>query len=468
MNKYKIQKIQSYLNRYGVKKLWRKARERKAWLEDYNSVRELEKATKEELDAERSHKFERQPVISIIMPAYNTPEDALLQTLESVKKQTYTRWQLCIADGGTNKISGIVEKFFSGDDRIRYISLEKNMGISDNSNEALKLATGDYAAFLDHDDILEPNALYEVVKKIVECNADMVYTDEDKVSEALDYYFKPYRKTDYNKMLLLSNNYICHFCVISQKIIEMTGGFRKEYDGAQDYDLFLRCIERAGRIEHVDKILYHWRTSTDSTSDNPFNKEYAFLAGKRAIEDYLDRNGLGYGSTVCEMDDPGYFYIDYTADESFKAAIVYKEDYESGADIIAQYGEDITHYLLLGHNMEVSEEWQHNLMGKAVLTQADIIVPKQIKKNKFVYGGISSCGKLKTPSMADCPKWYKGQFNLAVTDREVCQVPSNGILVTAQSLESVMKEKGEWLYNNEGFCNGMKMIYAPEEILIIR
>lgn len=192
------------------------------------------------------------------MPVYNVEHEAFKTTLESVLAQTYGNWELCVADGGENKVDAVIDEVMGDDARIRYVSLEANLGISGNSNQALDVASGEYVAFLDHDDILEPDALYEAANRIVNYGADMVYTDEDKVSPDLKRYFKPYRKPDYNKTLLLSNNYICHFCVINRKIVTEAGGFRSEYDGAQDYDLFLRCVDKCKVIEHVDKILYHW------------------------------------------------------------------------------------------------------------------------------------------------------------------------------------------------------------------
>ena len=242
-------------------------------VEDLNNIRKNEVATAEILEHQQNTMFKDAPVISIIMPAYNTPPQSLRQTLLSVKKQSYSKWELCISDGGNISVKPVIDEIFGDDERIKYKKLKDNLGISGNSNEALAIATGDFVAFLDHDDILEPDVLYEVASVIMNTGADMVYTDEDKVSENLENYFRLYRKPDYKKELLLSNNYICHFCAISRSRIDITGGFRSEYDGAQDYDLFLRCTEYATGIQHINKVLYHWRVSTESTSDNPFNKE---------------------------------------------------------------------------------------------------------------------------------------------------------------------------------------------------
>lgn len=458
MKAYKLQKVSSYLKHYGIKKLIRKVMERKADKFDYNNERLNEIIDEKEISIQKQVSFDYEPVISIIMPAFNTPDKSLIQTLTSVKSQTYEKWELCIADGGNIPVKETVEKIFLQDNRIKYKKLEKNMGISGNSNEALALATGDYIAFLDHDDILEPDALFEVVKVISEEKADMVYTDEDKVSEDLDNYFRPYRKPDFNKSLILSNNYICHFCAISKEIINATGGFRHEFDGAQDYDLFLRCIEKANKIEHVCKVLYHWRVSTESTSDNPFNKEYAFLAGKRAIEDYLSRNGLSKVAIVKELEDPGYFRIEYTGEINHNIKVIpFDKICEEDDNNMADY------YLILNDNMQISADWKKQLVGTLLLANADIAVPKQIKKSRYVYNGIAKRGKGYTQSLKGKPVWYRGKFNIGITNLDVNTAPTSGILVNAKSLKYLLTFTEGNIKDSK-----LKIVYAPNTVLRIK
>ena len=458
MKAYKLQKARAYLKRYGVKKLLYKVMERRNTDSDYNEKRKKEAATTQELEWQSRQKFDNAPVISILMPAYNTPEQSLKETLLSVKKQSYSNWELCVSDGGNISVKPVIDEIFGDDIRIKYKKLDRNLGISGNSNEALELATGDFISFLDHDDILEPDVLYEVASAIVNKGADMVYTDEDKVSENLENYFRPYRKPDYNRTLLLSNNYICHFCAISRSIIEKTGGFRSEYDGAQDYDLFLRCVEYATKIEHVDKILYHWRVSTESTSDNPFNKEYAFKAGKRAIEDYLRRNGIDENTQVIELDDPGYFRIEYKWEKNVSMQILKTKEELIQAD----------YYFLADDNMEIPKNPEKYLVGTALLTGADIVVPKIIKNRKYEYNGIAKRADKTTRNLKGCPMWYKGDFNLGITSIDVCQVPSRGILVSRELITKVLEHDDTTIDNREGVFKGVSMVYAPAALLKIK
>src|SRR5699024_2300838 len=194
------------------------------------------------------------------------------------------------------------------DPRIRWKKLEENKGIAENTNEALAMTEGEYIGLLDHDDLLAPDALYEVAKVLEkEPETEVLYTDEDKVrGEDLEH-FQPHLKPDFSPDLLRSNNYICHFFVVKRSILEKTGGFRREYDGAQDYDFIFRCTEQAGKIRHIPEVLYHWRTHEASTADNPESKLYAFEAGKRAIEANLKRSGLV--GTVTHTKDYGFYRV---------------------------------------------------------------------------------------------------------------------------------------------------------------
>lgn len=445
MGTYGLKKVSAYLKRYGFKKLFRKAMERYSNKSDYDNLRLNEVATEAELFRQGQQRFVIEPVISIIMPAFNTPEESLVQTLTSVQKQSYTKWELCIADGGEHLVEDIVKKVFGNDLRIKYKALQENKGISGNSNAGIELAEGEYIAFLDHDDILEPDVLYEVVQKI-NCGAEMIYTDEDKVNEELTNYFRPFRKPDFNKTLFLSNNYICHFCVIKKSIIDKIGGFRSEYDGAQDYDLFLRCIEQTDRIEHVCKILYHWRISDSSTSDNPFNKEYAFDAGRRALEAYLVRNGLSDIAYVKSLEDPGYFRIVY------KDKITISEEYE----------------FISSNNTKADNEQKENLIKTALITNADIVVPKIIHNGKYFYNGIAKRGDDFTQSLKGKPYWYRGKFNMGITDMDVNVVPNTCILVKKELALKVKTVSDSCINNLKGEFLGLKMVYAPETVITLK
>lgn len=260
----------------------------------YGYWAKLHKADKAELKKQRQEHFPYEPLISIVIPLYNTPLQYLEELLASVTGQTYTNWQLCFADGSPNDaIKEFLEKKYKKETRITYKKLEKNGGISENTNAGLKLARGEFIMLSDHDDVLELNALYEIVKAInSDSKPDIIYTDEDKVTMDGREYFDPHFKPDFNWDLFRSNNYICHIFVAARSIIEDIGEFRSEYDGAQDFDFILRCCEKAKSIYHIPKVLYHWRSHPNSTAGNPASKMYAYENGRKAVEAHYERMHL--------------------------------------------------------------------------------------------------------------------------------------------------------------------------------
>ena len=298
------------------------------------------------------------PLISIVVPLYHTKETFLRELIASVQAQSYGRWELCLADasgeGGEEGLSTerIAREYAAADQRIVYRKLSENRGIAENTNAAIGFATGDWIAFMDHDDLLAPDALYEAValmrrgpkrgsavetagglygapgtvrpsgevgapgtvRPSGEAGApgteyEMIYTDEDKVDLDGKTHFQPHLKPDLNIDLLRSNNYITHFLLVSRPLLARVGMLRAEYDGAQDYDFILRCVEQASAVGHVPRILYHWRCHTDSTSENPFSKQYAVDAGRRAIKAHLDR--LGVAGEVTANKDMGFYTVRY-------------------------------------------------------------------------------------------------------------------------------------------------------------
>ncbi len=187
----------------------------------------------------------------------------------------------------------MLEQYAKKDSRFKYVILGENKGISGNTNAAMDMATGDYIVLADHDDKLTPNALYECAKLLQEHpGCDCFYSDEDKLDMDGGALFDPHFKPDFNIDLLCSVNYICHLFVVSHDLAAQVGGFRQEYDGAQDYDFIFRCTEKAKEIRHIPKVLYHWRCHKDSTASNPESKLYAFDAGARAIMDHYKRVGI--------------------------------------------------------------------------------------------------------------------------------------------------------------------------------
>ena len=243
------------------------------------------------LEKQRKAVFSPRIRFSIAVPLYNTPAELLREMIDSVCAQSYGDWELCLADGSDEahgEVGAYCLQRAAAEPRIRYRKLEKNGGISGNSNAALEMAQGEYIALLDHDDMLTPNALYEMRSAIEKTGADFLYSDE-MVFRSPD----PNRvsvvrlKPGYAPDTLLTNNYICHLTVFSRELMEKAGKFRKEYDGSQDHDLFLRLTNRAKGIAHVSKVLYLWRSVPGSTAEDINSKQYAIDAGRRAVRDFL-------------------------------------------------------------------------------------------------------------------------------------------------------------------------------------
>ena len=309
---YNIKKGILYFRHYGPKEFWVKLTERfQADDVDYEQWYENHKALPEELEKQKNEKWKRKPLISIVVPVYNTPQVFLRQMIESVQNQSYSEWELCIGNASPeNKEMKKILEEYKNDARIKEVEIPENKGISQNTNRAMEIASGEWIGLLDHDDLLAPNALYEIAKAVNEHpDAEVIYTDEDKVTTDLKEHFQPHLKPDFNLDLLRSNNYICHFFVASRDLIKRVGGFRPEFNGAQDYDLILRCTEQAKQIVHIPKILYHWRVHKASTADNPASKMYAFDAGKRAIEEHLVR--CRTKGTVQHTKDLGFYRVKY-------------------------------------------------------------------------------------------------------------------------------------------------------------
>ena len=310
---YNIQKGLRYLKHYGPIEFWIRLCERMEPEEvPYGPWFEKHKPSAEELERQRKKKWKNPPLISVAVPAYRTPPGFLEQMILSVKEQTYPHWELCIvnASRGEDGMEQVLGRYAGGDERIRVKNLEENLGIAGNTNEALEMARGEFVGLLDHDDLLAPQALFRIAEALTaDPQADAVYTDEDKVTTDLSEHFQPHFKPDFNLDLLRSNNYITHFFVVRTRLAREAGGFRREFDGAQDYDFIFRCTEEAKKVLHVPEVLYHWRTHKASTADNPASKMYAFEAGKRAIEAHLAR--CGQEGTVSLRKDLGFYRVEY-------------------------------------------------------------------------------------------------------------------------------------------------------------
>lgn len=349
-----------YLKKHGAKILWIRLQEKRQQGKTEYRKEFLDK----EKDAQRlreqrhdSGQWFKRPLLSIVTPLYHTPEKFLRDMIESVMDSSYENWQLCLVDATAEvhsnvtldlktgasteyknssfaeevprimtRIEKIVREYQEKDisitgrksSRIRYKKLPHNLGIAENTNQALTLAEGDYIAFLDHDDVITPDAIYEMMKAAREAEADgkeaeLLYSDEDKTNEDRTSYFEPHFKPDFNPDLLRANNYITHFLVIKRSLLERVGGIRKEFDGAQDFDFILRCTEEAKGIVHVPKVLYHWRVHSLSTSGGGGSKDYAIHAGKKAIEAHLERMGAEGAADATPYF--GFYHVDYKVPE---------------------------------------------------------------------------------------------------------------------------------------------------------
>ena len=279
-------------------------------------------AALEEMKA-ASARFAYQPLVSIITPVYNTDPRWLHACGASVVAQAWPRWEWHVANDGSDdpRTLDTLAELAAIDARITVHDLPENGGISAASNVALRAATGDYVALLDHDDALLPHALFRVVEHLnqVEVRPDVLYTDEDKLEpdgSRSDAYFKP----DWSPELFLSNMYACHLLVARRALVAAVGGFRSAFDFSQDYDLVLRLMERASRIDHLPDVLYHWRKVPQSTATAGGAKPTAHLAGRRALQDYLDRNGIG--GSVADAGPPGFYRIVYALDAAPAVSIV--------------------------------------------------------------------------------------------------------------------------------------------------
>ena len=371
-----------------------------------------------ELQQQRNQvaKFEKKPLISLAVPAFRTPEQFLREMIDSVRAQTYENWELCIADGSMDgSLTPILAEYQTNDPRIRYVTLTENYGISGNTNEALKITKGDYIALVDHDDVITPDALYELVNCVLKTGADCVYSDEDKTDLTLEDYFEPHFKPDFNPDMLRSCNYICHLFMVRRDVMERAGLFRPEYDGSQDFDFILRCTSQARNVQHVRKMLYHWRSHIDSTAMNPENKMYCYTAGRNAIFTDLQTHGYA-GAEVNHYTRLGYYEPVYPLPKRIRVTILTTEESAERLEILRKTGKlyfntqiltvngSLTESLreaagdillfLHGDVREASPDWIERLSANAVRPEVGVI-------GAMVYnelGRISASGKIIRPN----------------------------------------------------------------------
>lgn len=386
----------SYLKKHGLQKFWRKAmRTLKSQKLDYMKWCKEVMPDGEELARQRSETFDYQPRFSIIVPVFRTPEKVLREMIDSVRAQTYPNWELCLADGsgeGSHTFK-ILEDYQRKDKRIHFRILENNAGISGNTNEALKMVTGDYVVLADHDDTLTPDALYHCAKALNRpVRPEVVYSDEDKVSPDGKVLSEPHFKPDFNPDYLRSTNYICHLFVVAKALVDKVGGFRSEYDGAQDFDFILRCTEAASEVYHIPRVLYHWRISETSTAANPENKRYAFEAGIKAVKAHCER--MGWEAEVEHGQVLGYYHTTYALREKPLISVIiptkdHRDDLKKCLDsIFAKCRYPNLEFILVENNSTEPETFAYYEELQAEHPNVKVVV----WKDSFNYSKINNFG----------------------------------------------------------------------------
>ncbi len=322
--------------------------------------------TAEEARAQRETVFSRQIKISILVPLYNTPRKFLTEMIESVLAQTYENWELCLADGSdaAHDFVGEMCRDYAGKDkRIIYRKLESNEGISGNTNECLKMATGEYIGLFDHDDVLHPSVLYEYMKKICDEGADYIYCDEatfkgnKTIDDMLTLHFKP----DFAIDNLRANNYICHFSVFDRSLLEGMELFRSRFDGSQDHDMILRLTARARHVAHVPKLLYYWRSHKGSVASDINAKSYAIEAARGAVADHLRTCGYENFEIVSTKAFETIFRIKYEIKGNPKISILipnkdHKEDLSRCVESVLKESTYDNYEIIIIENNSVTEE----------------------------------------------------------------------------------------------------------------
>lgn len=374
----------SYMQRNGLKNTLKKIKETKNNITLYEQWIQENEQDDPKIIKKEIEEFALKPKISIVMPVYNVDEIWLSKCIDSVKNQYYENWELCMADDCSPKphVRPLLEKYAAEDNRIKVTFREKNGHICEATNSALSLATGDYVGLLDNDDELAPFALYEVVKCINDNpTVDLIYSDEDKIDangKRMDAVFK----SDWSPDILMGTNYICHFGVYRRSIIEEIGGFRKGYEGAQDYDLVLRFTEKTDQIMHVPRILYHWRMLETSTAVNQDSKDYAFEAGRKAVQDALNRRGIK--GSVSHGPGLGLYEADYEVMKEDMVSVIIPtrdgyEDLKKCIDSIVQKTTYANYEIIIADNgsrdervLALFEQYKNELKEKLTVFPIDI------------------------------------------------------------------------------------------------
>lgn len=362
-----IKKGVASVREYGIKATYyRTVNSRKSREQASRFMRETIFSDAEKVE-QRRHKFSDPKKISILVPLYNTDKKYLKQLINSVIEQTYGNFELCLVDGSDSEhgyVEKIVTNYMRTDDRIVYKRLSENKGISANTNACAELATGDYIALLDHDDMLAPNALFEVMKAI-EDGADFIYTDEMTFETDILFPSSIHFKPDFAPDNLKSLNYICHLSVFSRELFESVGEFDSMCDGSQDYDMILRLTDSAGKITHIPKVLYYWRSHPGSVSTNLSSKPYCITAAVDAIEKSVERNGCS-GTVEKNAKTVSTYRIKYDIKNNPKVSVIVisngkLDDIEKTLKAIIEKGLYENYELILADSERTSKKYEFTL-----------------------------------------------------------------------------------------------------------
>lgn len=471
-----LKRLESYIKRNGLKASVIKVMERldrNKSEENYTQdVFDLI-SDREQAELEREKKFTHRYKFSIIVPAYETGERRIKEMIYSVLSQTYNHWELCIADASeTDEVEKAVNEVIANsidEDKpysIKYIRLTENNGISENTNEALKMATGEYVVFMDHDDILTSNALFEaacVLEKGLKSeggfltnSVKLIYSDEDKCNDELTVFFDHHIKPDFDIDLLRTNNYICHLLIVRRELAMSVGGFIKDFDGAQDHDFIFRCVEKLENdaIVHIPKVLYHWRSHESSTATNPDSKLYAYEAGKRAVKAHLER--LGIEAEVSDAPHLGFYRVKYkvSAEELTKIQIMSMDVLKSmSSDNIDSL--DCEYIMVLNDNVKpVNADYLEEMLGILKREEVGCVGSLVINKGKIESAGytLDADGNL-IPDFAGLNKNYSGYMHRAKLVREVDGVCTDCCMVK----KSEIKKDGT-------LAAGKLVVYCPYSV----
>ncbi|MDO4187741.1 MAG: glycosyltransferase [Lachnospiraceae bacterium] len=444
----------SYIKRNGIKASSYKAIERLLEKPNRTNIADSQGedvfdliSDKEQEEYEREMKFTHRYKFSVIVPAYETGTRRIKEMIFSVLSQTYDNFELCIADASvSNEVEEAVKSVNS--DKIKYKRLPENNGISENTNEALKMATGEYVVFLDHDDIITRNALFEVMmvlekglkteSGILTNGIKLIYSDEDKCNDDLTEFFECNRKPDFDINLLRTNNYICHMLTVRRELALKCGGFNKEFDGSQDHDFIFRCVENLSRDEivHINKVLYHWRSHESSTATNPESKLYAYDAGKRAVKAHLQR--LSIEADVEDTPHLGFYRVRYkvSATDLTKIKIMTLDELKSlSSDELKN--SDFEYIMVLNDNIKPeSADYFEEMLGLLKQEETGCVGGLVINKGKIESAGysIDENGELK-PDFNGLNKHFSGYFNRAKIVREVDGVCTDCMMVKKSAVD---------------------------------